>query len=56
VTPGGSVCTRLDKTAAGTQANSWHMAGGTDHNIVNTGEAWMIGTLSDTVFVYALVQ
>lgn len=55
VTPGGSCCTRLDKTAAGTQANSWHMAGGVDHNIVDSADAWMIGTLNDLVFVYALV-
>lgn len=56
VSNGGTVCTRLDKTAAGTQANAWHMAGGTDHNIVDTAEAWMIGTLADLVYVYALVQ
>jgi hypothetical protein len=54
--PAGNVIYRLDKTAAGTEGNAWHMAGGTDHNIVNTAEAWMVGTAGDKVYVYALVQ
>lgn len=51
----GPICIRLQQTAAGTEGNSWHMAGGTDHNIVNTAEGWMIGA-AGTVDVYALVQ
>jgi hypothetical protein len=54
-TPGGSAIYRLDKTAAGTEPNVWHMAGGVDHDIVNTADAWMIGTAADKVFAYALV-
>lgn len=54
--PAGNIIYRLDKTAAGTQANPWHMAGGTDHNIVNTQEATMVGTAADKAYVYALVQ
>lgn len=54
-TPGGSAIYRLDKTTAGTQPNIWHMAGGVDHNVVNSADAWMIGTAADKVFVYALV-
>lgn len=55
-TGGGNAIYRLDKTAANTEGNPWHMAGGTDHNIVNTADAWMAGTTGDVVFVYALVQ
>ena len=53
---GGNTIYRIDKTAAGTQGNVWHMAGGTDHNIVNTADAWMAGTGGDVVFTYALVE
>jgi hypothetical protein len=51
---GGNAIYRLDKTAAGTQPNPWHMAGGTDHNICNTAEAWMAGTTGDKAFVYSV--
>lgn len=56
VVPGGSAIQELFKTTDGTATVPWHMAGGTDHNIVNSADAWMIGTASDKALVYALVQ
>jgi hypothetical protein len=53
--PAGNVIDRLDKTAAGTQANGWHMGGGVGSNSFQTADAWMVGTAGDKVYSYAVV-
>lgn len=52
---GGNTIAEIGKTTAGTPTIPWHMAGGTDHDLVNSGDAWMAGADGDVVFVYASV-
>jgi len=53
--PAGSIITVIYKSAANVETMAWHMAGGSGNNVVNTADAWMIGTAGDKVAVYALV-
>jgi hypothetical protein len=54
-TPTGNIITRIEKVVAGTAGKEWHGAGGTGNNIINTAEAWMVGTAADVALTYALV-
>lgn len=51
----GNTIDRLDKTAAGTEANAFHLGGGVDGNVFQTGDVWMCGTGADKVYSYAVV-